>query len=195
MQSQTGLLIDHLWSPTDKNSYMRKAIFVVAGIVALIISAKIKFHFDLIAPPFTMQTAVVLFLAASMGWRLGAMSVIGYLMLGAMGQPVFAGTPEKGIGLAYMMSYTGGYLFGFLAMTFAVGYGAEKGLFRNQYVIFPIILLGSLGILFFGFLYLGGLLNSYQAAWNAGVAPFLVIEVVKAVLVSASLVILGVFTR
>ena len=38
-----------------------------------------------------------------------------YLVEGALGLPVFADTPERGIGLAYMMGPTGGYLIGFVA--------------------------------------------------------------------------------
>ena len=38
-----------------------------------------------------------------------------------MGLPVFAGTPEKGIGLAYMLGGTGGYLVGFVLAAASVG--------------------------------------------------------------------------
>jgi hypothetical protein len=57
---------------------------------------------------------VVLGLGAAFGWRLGMATVALYLLQGALGLPVFAGTPEKGIGLAYMAGPTGGYLAGFV---------------------------------------------------------------------------------
>ncbi len=44
-----------------------------------------------------------------------------------MGLPVFAGTPEKGLGLAYMMGPTGGYLAGFVAAAALAGFLAERG--------------------------------------------------------------------
>lgn len=191
MQTHAELIIDRIWSPTKQNHILRNVLLTLAGIVALIISAKIKIHFDLIAPPFTMQTAVVLFLGAAMGWRLGSSAVFAYLLLGMIGQPVFTDTPEKGIGIAYMMGPTGGYLFGFLVVSTAIGYFAEKGMFRQIYTIFPLLLMGAFGILFFGFLYLGGLLGSYQKAWMFGVLPFIGIEVVKVTLVSTLLVALG----
>ena len=57
----------------------------------------------------------VILIGAAFGWRLGTATVLFYLAQGAMGLPVFAGTPEKGIGLAYMAGPTGGYLLGFAA--------------------------------------------------------------------------------
>ena len=63
----------------------------------------------------TMQTLVVLMLGMAYGPRLGAGTVLAYLLVGAAGLPVFAGTPERGIGLAYMMGPTGGFLMGFVA--------------------------------------------------------------------------------
>lgn len=47
------------------------------------------------------------------GWKLGGLTILAYLAEGAFGLPVFAGTPAKGIGLAYMAGPTGGYLVGF----------------------------------------------------------------------------------
>ncbi|MDP7624620.1 MAG: biotin transporter BioY [Rhodospirillales bacterium] len=47
------------------------------------------------------------------GWKLGGLTILAYLAEGAFRLPVFAGTPAKGIGLAYMAGPTGGYLVGF----------------------------------------------------------------------------------
>lgn len=46
-------------------------------------------------------------------WKLGGLTILAYLAEGAFWLPVFAGTPAKGIGLAYMAGPTGGYLVGF----------------------------------------------------------------------------------
>ena len=79
---------------------LRSALLVALGTVLLWISAKIQVPFYPV--PMTMQTFVVLALGAAYGWRLGGLTVLAYLAEGAFGLPVFAGTPEKGIGLAYM---------------------------------------------------------------------------------------------
>ena len=68
-----------------------------------------------------MQTFVVLMIGMAFGSRLGVATVLLYLAEGAAGLPVFAGTPEKGIGIAYMMGTTGGYLLGFVLAAGIVG--------------------------------------------------------------------------
>ena len=45
---------------------------------------------------------------------------------GAIGLPVFAGTPAKGIGLPYMLGPTGGYLVGFVAAAGITGWVAQR---------------------------------------------------------------------
>ena len=49
-----------------------------------------------------------------------------YLAEGAIGLPVFAGTPERGIGLPYMLGPTGGYLLGFAPAAAIAGWVAER---------------------------------------------------------------------
>jgi len=104
-------LIDRLW-PTAERSLVRQAILVVLGSLLMWASAKVQV--PMWPVPMTMQSFVVLVLGMGYGARLGGAAVGFYLMQGALGLPVFAGTPEKGIGLVYMMGPTGGYLLGFL---------------------------------------------------------------------------------
>ena len=104
------------------------------GSILLTISAKIQIPFYPV--PMTMQTFMVLFIGIAFGWKLGLATVLLYLAEGAIGLPVFAGTPEKGIGIAYMVGTTGGYLFGFLVAVFFAGFvNLEKNMFRNFFLI------------------------------------------------------------
>ena len=64
----------------------------------------------------TMQTFAVILIGIVYGWKLGLATIFACLLEGALGFPVFAGTLEKGIGIAYMISPTGGYLLGFLGL-------------------------------------------------------------------------------
>src|SRR5712672_4648101 len=86
------------------------AILVATGLLLLTLSAKIQI--PLWPVPMTMQTYVILVIAMAYGTRLGVATVVAYLLAGAVGLPVFAGTPEKGIGVPYMLGPTGGYLVG-----------------------------------------------------------------------------------
>ena len=99
---------------------LKTILIVFIGSIVLTISAKINVPFYPV--PMTMQTFVVIFIGMAFGWKLGLATVFAYLVEGAFGFPVFAGTPEKGIGIAYMIGPTGGYLFGFLVAVFISGF-------------------------------------------------------------------------
>ena len=99
---------------------LKTILIVFIGSIVLTISAKINVPFYPV--PMTMQTFVVIFIGMAFGWKLGLATVFAYLVEGAFGLPVFAGTPEKGIGIAYMIGPTGGYLFGFLVAVFIAGF-------------------------------------------------------------------------
>ena len=120
---------------TISNSKLTKSLLlIILGSILLTISAKIQIPFYPV--PMTMQTFVVIFIGIAFGWKLGLATVATYLFEGAIGLPVFAGTPEKGIGIAYMISTTGGYLFGFLVAVFIAGFiNLEKNIFINFFII------------------------------------------------------------
>ncbi|MEM8751351.1 MAG: biotin transporter BioY, partial [Pseudomonadota bacterium] len=144
--------------------------------------------------PVTMQTLVVVALGLAFGARLGAAGVLAYLAVGAAGWPVFAGTPEKGIGLLYMAGPTGGYLAGFLASAALVGWLAERGWDRNLWTSTAAMGLGLAALYVPGVLWLaygtpafgaafGGL--GIETALSVGVMPFLWIDALKLALAAA----------
>lgn len=61
--------------------------------------------------PFTLQTFAVFFTLLLLGGRRGTITIIVYLLLGAVGVPVFA---NFGAGIGYLLGSTGGYIIGFL---------------------------------------------------------------------------------
>ena len=85
---------------------------ILLGTLLLTVSAKIKIPFYPV--PMTMQTFVVLFLGIAFGYKIGFLMVGLYLLEGIIGFPVFAGSPEKGVGLIYFTGPTMGYIIGFL---------------------------------------------------------------------------------
>ncbi len=74
--------------------------------------------------PITGQTMAVLLVGALLGSRRGALAVLAYIAEGLAGLPVFAGGAA---GLARLFGPTGGYLVGFVAAAFLVGWLAERG--------------------------------------------------------------------
>ena len=73
--------------------------------------------------PFTMQTFAVCLVAALLGFRRGAWTLVCYILLGAVGAPVFAGF--RG-GIAALLGTTGGYILGFLFTALIVGFAADR---------------------------------------------------------------------
>tara|TARA_R110002153_G_scaffold247292_3_gene403365 strand:+ start:1282 stop:1836 length:555 start_codon:yes stop_codon:yes gene_type:complete len=158
-----------LWS--NDSSLLRHVTLAVVGSIALWISAKIQVPFYPV--PMTMQTFVVLVIGMAFGWRLGAATLALYIAEGAMGLPVFAGTPEKGLGLAYMVGPTGGYLLGFLVAAATVGWLAEKGWGRNVGLTLAAMTIGTAIILAFGNAWLGAIIGWDKPVLQFGLYPFL----------------------
>ena len=171
-------LAETLW-PASQDSVARTALIVIAGSGLLWLSAKIQVPFWPV--PMTLQSMVVLMLGATLGWRLGLATVALYLLEGAAGLPVFAGTPEKGIGLFYMAGPTGGYLMGFLAGAAIVGVLAARGWDRSIPWMFAAMSLGHAVIFAAGWAWLATI-SGPKAAWLAGVAPFYAATLLKTAL-------------
>ena len=74
----------------------------------------------------TMQTFVILLIGITCGYKIGLAIVTLYLLEGIFGLPVFAGTPEKGVGLIYFTGPTMGYLIGFLLAVYFASYDYNK---------------------------------------------------------------------
>ncbi len=152
---------------------------VLFGVCLLTLSAKIQVPFWPV--PMTMQTLVVLMLGMAYGSRMATGTVLAYLLVGAAGFPVLAGTPERGIGLAYMMGPTGGFLIGFLLSAWVVGFLAERGFDRSLLACGAAMLLGHVVISLSGVVWLAALLGTSKAI-SVGFVPFLASSLLKTAL-------------
>ena len=154
-------------------------IILMAGIGTLLltISAKIKIPFYPV--PMTMQTFIVLFLGITLGSKIGLLTVSLYLLEGIYGLPVFAGTPEKGIGFIYFTGPTMGYLIGFLVTVYFVGsFKYNKGLINNFIkLIFSVSFIYIIGMGWLGFL-----IGWEKPIFKLGAQPFLLAELFKILL-------------
>ncbi len=159
-------------------------MLAVLGTALLTVSAKVQVRFWPI--PMTMQTFVVLMLGMAYGVKLGVATVLLYLVEGAVGLPVFAGTPEKGLGLAYMAGPTGGYLVGFLLGASLCGWLAERGWDRSLWRTAAAMLLGHALIFVPGVAWLAVLMD-WTRAVQFGLAPFYAATALKTALAAAVL--------
>jgi biotin transport system substrate-specific component len=179
-QSSTVSFVDALWPARGAGRAARAMLLAVAGSALLTLSAKLQVPFYPV--PMTMQTLVVLLIGLGFGARLGAATVLLYLAEGAAGLPVFAGTPDKGIGLAYMVGPTGGYLLGFVLAAALTGWIAERR--RDPEALVMAVIGGSLAIYLPGVLWLASFVG-FEQALDLGLVPFLWADVLKAALAIA----------
>ena len=175
-------------------STARKAMLVLAGSAFIAVAAQISV--PMLPVPMTLQTLAILMVGFVYGARLGALTLVAYLAEGAMGLPVFANGMN---GLAFA-GPTAGFLLGFVAMAWAAGFAAERGLARG------VVGTALSALLISAVLYVPGLAwpalvaggFGFEAGWvaqDAGfywtwfVAPFLLGDAVKAVI--AALLVAG----
>ncbi|MBN8192077.1 biotin transporter BioY [Bacillus sp. NTK074B] len=131
--------------------------------------------------PISGQTLAVGITATILGSRYGALSLICYAALGAVGVPVFAGFSG---GAQVLVGPTGGYIFGFIAAAFFTGLILEKTKFTipmamiaNTVGMIITLILGTIQLKFVADL-------GWSQAMAAGVYPFIVVGLIKAFLAS-----------
>ena len=161
------------------SNIIKYAFIALIGSVVLAISSKIKIPFYPV--PMTMQTLVVLAIGVIFGWKLGVATISLYLFEGIIGLPVFAGTPEKGVGLVYFTGPTMGYLLGFIPAVFFSG--LLKVNFKYS-LIGRFILNFALYAFSVSFIYIFGLIwllyfVPIEKLWVLGALPFLPAEILK----------------
>ena len=165
-------------------SLPRQALMIVAGVALMTLAAKTQVPFWPV--PITLHTLAVMGFAVAFGPRMACAIFIAYLATGAVGLPVFSGSPERGIGLAYMIGPTGGYLAGFLVASWLTGWLAQNGtLLRRVFAM----LAGLVVVYAFGMAWLLAFVPAAKVL-SLGVAPFIRGDLVKIGVVAAASMLL-----
>ena len=162
------------------SSAMRAAkqlALVVVGIALLAVAAKVKV--PMWPVPITMGTFAVLSIGAAYGARLGLVTILGYMVIGALGFDVFAGSSAEAFGLEYMMGSTGGYLVGYVLATVLLGALARKGWDRSAPKMALAMLAGNALIYVPGLIWLGMLHGWDKPILAWGLTPFLMGDAIK----------------
>jgi biotin transport system substrate-specific component len=150
---------------------------VYTSLLAALTAVGAYIHIPLGPVPIVLQNLFVLLAGLLLGSRWGAISMATYLLLGAVGLPVFSGA--KG-GIAHFMGPTGGYLVGFLLAAYLTGYVSER--FQNRAAAdIAAVILGSIAIYAVGAPWLKittGL--SWAKVLTIGMLPFLIGDALKA---------------
>ena len=96
---------------------------VYTGVAAALIAVCAWITVPVGAVPVTLQTMAVCLAAGLLGAKRGTAAVLVYILLGAVGVPVFAGF--KG-GIGVLLGATGGYIIGFIFTALLTGFVADK---------------------------------------------------------------------
>lgn len=179
------VLADVIGASEGAGLRLKQAVLVILGIAALALAAKIKV--PMWPVPITMGTFAVLSVGAAYGARLGGITILGYMAVGALGFDVFAGSSAEKAGLTYMMGGTGGYLVGYVLATVALGLLAARGWDRSMGRMAAALLIGNVLIYVPGLLWLGALYGWDKPILEWGLTPFLVGDALKLALAAVLL--------
>lgn len=185
-----NVLSDEFGAKSGMALRAKQVALVVAGVLLLAVAAKIKV--PMWPVPITMGTFAVLSIGAAYGARLGLVTILAYMLVGALGYDVFAGSSAEASGLTYMMGGTGGYLVGYVLATFALGALAQRGWDRSVLWMGLAMLIGNVLIYVPGLAWLGQLYGWEKPILAWGLTPFLIGDAVKLAL--AALLLPAVWT-
>ena len=161
---------------------------VVFVTILTAVAAQVSIPLPFTPVPFTFQPMVVLLGAAALGARLGMSSQILYLGLGLAGLPVFAASPLLPLGAARLLGPTGGYLMAYPFAAFAAGRLAERG-FDRRYSTAVLAMACGLAVVFAGGVLWLTIASTPPVAFSraiaAGVAPFIVADLLKLLVAAA----------
>jgi len=183
-----GLTVADLVRPSQKGlAHLYDAALIVGGSVVIALCAQIAIGYPV---PVTGQTFGVLMVAALLGSRRGALSVLTYIAEGVAGLPAFA---QGKTGLAALFGPTGGYLVGFILAAYVVGALSQRGWDRRPATTVLAMTLGNLAIYACGLAWLLCLVHLLgkpvggRGVLAVGLYPFLVGDVLKIALAAALL--------
>jgi len=185
------VLVDALGARDGVSLRVKQVALVLLGILALAIAAKIKVPLWPSPVPITLGTFAVLTIGAAYGPRLGLTTIMGYMLIGALGFDVFANSTADKAGLTYMLGGTGGYLVGFVLATLALGQFARMGWDRNPVKMALALLIGNALIYVPGILWLAHLYSWDKPILEWGLYPFLIGDAIKLAL--AALLLPGIW--
>jgi biotin transport system substrate-specific component len=159
----------------SRSGALKDVLAVVGGSLFLALCAQLAIRLPFSPVPITAQTFAVLILGALLGSRRGALSVAVYLAEGVAGLPFFAG---GGSGPLWLLGPTGGYLAGFVAAAWVVGWLSERLSDGSMASSLVVMLAGNATIYLFGLPWLARFVAA-DGALSLGLLPFLPGDLIK----------------
>jgi biotin transport system substrate-specific component len=152
----------------------RDAAVVLGGAGLTGAAAQVSLHTPWSPVPFTLQTLAVLVVGAALGSVRGMLSMLIYLVAGAVGVPWYANHTHGWGGPSF------GYIVGFVVAAGVVGFLSRRGADRHVVSTVLLMVLGTLIVYAIGTTWLAADLNlSGATAIKLGVRPFLATDAIK----------------
>lgn len=180
--SSLGANVEPTRRPAARRWPLAWPLTLAAAALIVALAAQVAFPVPFSPVPMTLQGLAVLLVGGMFGSAIGAGGLLLYLVVGALGAPVFA--PGGLPGLARLFGPTGGYLLAFPVAALVVGRIAERGKFQR---CFLAGLAGMVIIHLGGWAQLTVVTGAPERALQLGVVPFLLQDLVKVVLAAAIL--------
>jgi biotin transport system substrate-specific component len=167
------------------HSRARHLSLILIGTALIALCARVAFYEPGNPVPYTLQTFGVLLAAGGLGFRRGVLATLLYLVIGAIGAPVFA---EGRSGVQWLFAASGGYLIGFVLASAIVGRLAELGWDRNLLGSIGAMVIGSLAIYAIGVPWLAytAFDGDLAMAFDKGMRTFLLWDAFKLALAAAA---------
>ena len=160
----------------NMNTTDQLRMLVFASLLAALMAAGAYLAVPIGPVPIVMQNMFVFLAGLLLGSRWALASVAVYLLIGALGLPVFAGGMG---GIGRIVGPTGGYLIGYLPAVIIVGYISEKAAARIGYDVLAMIC-GTVVLYACGVTWLKILTGmTWTKTLTVGMYPFLIGDAVK----------------
>ena len=142
----------------------------------LVILSQFVIVLPAVGVPITLQTFAVALIGYILGWKKGGVVILIYILLGAVGIPVFAGF---GGGLSTLLGKGGGFIFGFIFLSTLCGKGymSKSRITVYGYSFLGLLICHLLGIIWY--MVLTGL--TFKGAFILVSTPFLVKDMISIV--------------
>jgi biotin transport system substrate-specific component len=175
MNADTATIPGALISRVVRGRVAVDVLLVIGASVLIALAAQIAIPMPFTPVPLTMQPLAVLFVGIALGANRGAAAAALYLFEGMSGLPVFA---QGHGGALWLAGPTAGYLWSYPLAAYVAGFFSQRG-WGGSVVRSLFAMLAALAVIYAGGWSWLAALTGARAAWIAGVAPFVVADMIK----------------
>lgn len=160
---------------------MKTKTMVICAVFAAILCVFSVITVPIGPVPITLGLFGIMIAAVILGWRKGTISVLVFILLGAVGLPVFSGF--KG-GFQVLLGPTGGYIWSYIFVALFIGYFASKEYTNKWLTILRIFIVCLIGIVICYALgtaqFMAVQQMDFKKSLSLCVLPFIPLDVIKA---------------